>query len=383
MIIIGDNRPHSVITEQPEEYKQFVQMIAAEEPHIIIHSGDCVLDVSDNHEANLLSWEAFNNVTDGMGHYAPIYAAIGNHDTGSKTGARLLEYFFDAFEQYGEPSTYYSFDYAGVHITVLDTEELGYEGRIVGDQYDWMVNDLESSNREMKFVVAHRPMYPLTHIGDSLDSVPAERDALQQIFEDHNVSLFICGHDHLYNRMTVNGVVHIISGGGGGPLYSTPWAVGFYHYMSSNVSQSEVSLAAISLSGTTRDSYRLPYEGPIEIFLRAIANTSTHQIGTMPEIYFSERPSQKYFSWDSGGNQTDLTGIPDTNGLHTLDVYANDSEDVWSSAYFEFTAVGEVITTTTTTGTGNGMDPLLIFGSLAVAGVVVVLIVVFWHKRGK
>jgi 3',5'-cyclic AMP phosphodiesterase CpdA len=381
MMIIGDNRPHSVIGEQPEAYKQLVQMIAAEEPHIIIHSGDCVLDVSEDHESNLYGWEAFTNETDKMGHYAPIYAAVGNHDTGAKTGTLRLDYFFDAFEQYDEPSTYYSFDYAGVHFTFLDTEELGYEGRIVGDQYDWLVNDLESTDCEMKFVVAHRPMYPLSHVGDSLDSVPAERAALQQLFETHNVSLFICGHDHLYNRMTVNGVVNLISGGGGGPLYGTPWGGDFYHYVRIDVSSSLVNMSAIKLDGTTADNHQLPYEGPIEIFLRGIANTSTRGVGTTPEIYFSEVPAEKYYSWDSGENQTELSGLPNENGLHTLEVFARNSEDVWSSARYVFTAVGATSSSTTPTGTGGAIDPLVMFGSLGVAGVVVVVLVVFWLRR--
>ena len=378
MIIIGDNRPTSVATEQPEAYKQFAQMIAQEEPHIIIHSGDCVLDVDENHATNLLGWEAFTNVTDQMGHYAPIYAAVGNHDTGAKTGTLLLEYFFDAFEQYDEPSTYYSFDYAGVHFIVLDTEELGFEGRIVGDQYDWLVNDLESTNRDMIFVVAHRPMYPLNHIGDSLDSMPAERVALQSLFEAHNVTMFICGHDHLYNRMTVNGVVHVISGGGGGPLYGTPWGGDFYHYMRVNTSASHVNMSAIRLDWSVADNYQLPYDGPIEIFIRVLANTSTRAVGSMPEVYFSEVPAEYYYSWDSGENQTEITGIPNSNGLHTFDVYACDDEDTWSTIRYVFTGVGA--TTTSTTGIGT-IDPLVLFGGISVAAVVVVVILVWMRKR--
>ena len=382
IIVIGDNRPTSVSTEQPEEYKQIADLIIAEEPHLILHSGDFVLDVGTDHEDNLAGWAAFNNVTDRMGHYAPIYGALGNHDTGSKTGERRLEYFFDAFEQYGEPQAYYSFDYAGVHFTIIDTEEFGYEGRIVGDQLTWLVNDLESSTSPMKFVMGHRPMYPLNHIGDSLDSVPAERLALQNLFEANNVTAYVCGHDHLYNRMTVNGMVHIISGGAGAPLYWTPWGGNFHHYVAANVSASEVDFAAIGLVGDVRDTYALPYEGPIEIFLRVMGNQTSKLIGTMPEIYFSETPAEYYYSWDSGTNQTVLTGLPVTNGLHTLDVYARNDEDVWSTAHYVFTAVGEPTPTTTTgTGTGGGLDPLIIFGGVAIAGVVVVLLLVWIRKR--
>ena len=214
MIIIGDNRPHSTMA-QPAEFAQFAQMIADEAPHIVIMTGDFVMEVNDNHADNLVMWDDFTNISDTIGHYAPIYAVVGNHDTGAKTGSLKLEYFFDAFVQYAEPSLYFSFDYAGVHIAFLTTEEYGNEGVIVGDQLTWLENDLESTNREMKFVVQHRPLVPVVHIDDSYyDLEPAEREALQTLYEQQNVSLLITGHDHMFNRLTLNGVVQIITGGG-------------------------------------------------------------------------------------------------------------------------------------------------------------------------
>ena len=124
MIIIGDNRPRTTV-EQPEVFIQLAQMIVAEEPHIVIHTGDYVMEVNENHEENLLMWEHYTNISDSIGHYAPIYGVIGNHDTGMKTGSLRPEYFLDAHVQYGEPSLNYSFDYAGVHFACLTTEEPG------------------------------------------------------------------------------------------------------------------------------------------------------------------------------------------------------------------------------------------------------------------
>ena len=376
MIIIGDNRPHSTMA-QPAEFAQFAQMIADEAPHIVIMTGDFVMEVNDNHADNLVMWDHFTNISDTIGHYAPIYAVVGNHDTGAKTGSLKLEYFFDAFVQYAEPSLYFSFDYAGVHIAFLTTEEYGNEGVIVGDQLTWLENDLESTNREMKFVVQHRPLVPVVHIDDSYyDLEPAEREALQTLYEQQNVSLLITGHDHMFNRLTLNGVVQIITGGGGAPIYDHPtWGGGFYHYVRVNVIHNHINITAIKLDGSVSHNYQLPYTGPIEIEHRIIPTGATRPVGTMPVIFFSEVPAEKYFSWDSGENQTELTGIPNSNGEHTLDVYARNADDVWSHESYVFIGTGA------TAPTGGMIDPMLIFGGVAVAGVVVVVVAVIVLKK--
>ncbi|MBN2229511.1 MAG: metallophosphoesterase family protein [Candidatus Thorarchaeota archaeon] len=379
MIIIGDNRPTLVSYIQPEEFKELSQMIVDEDPHIVVMSGDYVLEVNENHEDNLAGWAAFTNISDSIGHYAPIYGALGNHDTGAKTGTLNLDYYFDAFEQYDEPSTYFSFDYAGVHFIFLDTEQQYLEGRITGDQYNWLVNDLESTDCPMKYVIGHRPMYPLNHLGDSIDSKPDERIRLQQLFEEHNVTAYICGHDHLFNRLTVNGLVHIISGGGGAPLVYTQWGGAYYHYTRVDSSYNHVNISSVKLSGEIGHNYQLPYTGPIEIALRAIWNGSSKQPNTLPEIYFSEIPIEKYYCWDSVANQTELIGLPNANGLHTLDVYAMNSDEVWSHDRFVFTTVGATTTTTQTTAS----FPLesLVIGGVVVAGVVIVLILVYRRRQ--
>ncbi|MGY5865704.1 MAG: metallophosphoesterase [Candidatus Thorarchaeota archaeon] len=378
MIIIGDNRPRTTV-DQPAEYAQLAQMIAAESPHIVIMTGDYVMEVNENHADNLLMWDHFTNISDGIGHYAPIYAVIGNHDTGAKTGTLRLEYFFDAFVQYGEPSLTFSFDYAGVHIAFLTTEEQGNEGVIVGDQLTWLENDLESTDRVMKFVVQHRPLVPVVHIDDSYNDLdPADREALQTLYEEQNVSLLITGHDHMFNRITVNGVVQIIAGGGGAPVYDHPtWGGGFFHYVRTNVSHNHINITAIKLDGSVGHNYQLPYTGPIEIEHRIISTGSTKPVGTMPVIFFSEVPAEKYFSWDSGENQTELTGIPNEDGEHTLDVYARNADDVWSHETYMFIGTGA----TTPPPTGGPIDPLLILGGVSIAGVVVVVGLVVWFKK--
>ncbi|MHA2026976.1 MAG: fibronectin type III domain-containing protein [Candidatus Thorarchaeota archaeon] len=381
MIIIGDSRPGSATAPvQPEVYGQLIDRIIAEEPHIIVMTGDYVYEVTTDHNHNLLAWEHFTNITDLMGHYAPVYGVIGNHDTGARTGSVLKEYFLDAFEQYDEPSTYSSFDYAGVHFTLLDSETYGRTGEIIDDQYDWLVNDLSTTTMPMKFVFLHRPFFPLAHIGSAMDEFPEHRDSLHELFESHNVTLVGAGHDHLYNQLTVNGIVHIIAGGGGAQIYTSLWGGAYHHYVRADVQSNGINFTAIKDDGSIGDEYQYPESGPIEIQVRTHANGTTKHPGTMPEIYFSRVPVTKYFSWDGETNSSTLTGVPDALGEHTLDVYAEDDEGVWGHTRFVYNSTG-VVTTTTPEPTPTDNTQLIIILGVGVAALVVVIVLIRFKQR--
>ena len=387
MIIMGDNRPISDTPVQPQAFSDITDRVIAEEPNLVVLTGDYVYSVTTIAGDNIAKWSAFKAIIDQAAHYAPVYAAIGNHDTGLWTGSLILQYFRDAFEQHNESSTYFSFDYAGVHMMILDSEATNTPLRITGDQYTWLTNELQASQGRMKFVFAHSPMYPLSHIGSSLDLNITERDALQQLFESTNVTVFAAGHDHLWNRMTVNGLVHLITGGAGAPLYHTLWGGDFLHYTKAEVSRNLVDISAIGLDAGVKDNYVLPYVGPIEIFLRVVGNTSTRMAGTIPSIYFSQVPAQKGYSWDGAPNATVLTGLPAAPGPHILDVYAENGDSVWSHARFVFTTSGSITTTTTTTTTtsqvpGIQVELILLAGAAGIVIIIVVLVLLRSRRTG-
>jgi len=132
MIVLGDNRPDQLESPvQPDEFEQLIDMVISEQPHLVIMTGDYVYEVGADLSTNLDAWKHFTDIIDLLGHYVPIYGVIGNHDTGAWTGSVKSQYFLDAFEMYNEPSTYSSFDYAGIHIVLLDTEQEDLEGRMI------------------------------------------------------------------------------------------------------------------------------------------------------------------------------------------------------------------------------------------------------------
>ncbi|MHA1909565.1 MAG: fibronectin type III domain-containing protein, partial [Candidatus Thorarchaeota archaeon] len=83
LVIAGDNRPGTGgAPVQPEVFSGIVDLIIAEEPHMVILLGDFVLGVYQDHAVKLHAWKLFTDITDRMGHYAPVIGVIGNHDTG-------------------------------------------------------------------------------------------------------------------------------------------------------------------------------------------------------------------------------------------------------------------------------------------------------------
>jgi hypothetical protein len=59
----------------------------------------------------------------------------------------------------------------------------------------------------------------------------------------------------VYLRKTVDGIPHIIAGGGGAPLYAKDQDGGFHHYVYVTVDGETVNGDVVDVSGTIRDRF--------------------------------------------------------------------------------------------------------------------------------
>jgi 3',5'-cyclic AMP phosphodiesterase CpdA len=224
--VFGDNRGDKDGL-QPEVFKRLVRQMAALNPEFVIGTGDYVYG-ADSQETLRYQWSEFFRAMAPLqeGRTTYFVPAPGNHEiAGGGGNALFLQYF---------KRLYFSFDRGGSHFIVLNTEVPGQESRIADAQRVWLKKDLAAAaNASHIFVAMHRPLFPVSiHKGDSLDMYPAERDGLHRIFVQHRVTCVFLGHEHLYNRQTRDGVVYIITGGGGAALYAEPGNGGFYHFLS-------------------------------------------------------------------------------------------------------------------------------------------------------
>ncbi len=154
---------------------------------------------------------------------------------------------------------YYSFAVDDSLFIFLDSNIPGQDRKITGDQYKWVEQTLATAGQRYKFVFVHHPLYPEKgighHYGGSLDKYPKERDRLQSLFVKYGVTIVITGHEHLYLRKMADGLMHIITGGGGATLYAGAEKGGFYHFILVKVDEKNVTGQVIDIRNKVKDTF--------------------------------------------------------------------------------------------------------------------------------
>lgn len=187
----------------------------------------------------------------------PINGCIGNHEYEDDATPRT---YFDKYWPYPYVDHFYwSFDYGPVHITVIDQEDTSYAHGSA--QYNWLRNDLRSSDKEWKILQLHEPGYSAGHHDDNGDV----QNWIQPLCEEYEVDIVFCGHNHYYARCDKNGIKHITSGGGGAPLrdgslnYSEYVEVyeKTYHFCKIDIRGKELTFEAVKPDGTVIDHFVL------------------------------------------------------------------------------------------------------------------------------
>ena len=169
------------------------------------------------------------------------YAWLDSDANMSDYNYLLLHFGLSYPAQDDSTGAYYSFDYSGVHFTVLNTNDYDKDG-LGKAQVEWLVNDLQSTDKAYKVVVMHKSIYSVgSHTNDT--EIVAMRKQLTKIFAENEVSIVLAGHDHTYTETAyidaegnvvenaLNGKQEI--GKGNGVLYITLGTFGdkFYNYV--------------------------------------------------------------------------------------------------------------------------------------------------------
>lgn len=243
-IVIGDNRTGHDI------YSKVVQMAMERKPAFIVNTGDQISTPGSHDDWNRF-WEMSKPIT------VPYFLTVGNHDANPKVPGSEKVYQ----EQVDLPGNelYYSFVAGNGLFIVLDSYIDDQEKKITGEQLQWLERTLARSDRKHKFVFVHHPLYTEKnrgkHHGNSLDRYKDERDALQALFVKHRVTMVFTGHEHLYLRKTVDGIPHVIAGGGGAPLYGSDDEGGFHHLIRVTVDGDKVSAEVVDIHSKVRDKF--------------------------------------------------------------------------------------------------------------------------------
>lgn len=243
-VVIGDNRSGSDI------YRKLVVMAMDRKPAFIVNTGD-MIKTPGNKSDWAQFWEMSKPIT------VPYFLTVGNHDAHPKVPFSEKTYK----EEVDLPGNelYYSFTAGNSLFIVLDSFIDDQEKRIVGEQFKWLEEVLAKSAKKHKFVFLHHPLYTDpgkgNHSGNSLDRYPEDRDRLEALLVKSKVDAVFCGHEHFYQRKTVDGITHIITGGGGAPLYGKDGDGAFNHFVLVRVDNDRVSGEVIDMNGKVRDKF--------------------------------------------------------------------------------------------------------------------------------
>ena len=192
--------------QRQDQYERFAEVIetareAYPEGKFIVSAGDQV-DAGEN----VKHWNYLLNSTPALLDL-PFMPTTGNHED---EGAAITSVFTlpNVPEQDEETGVYYSYDYNGVHFTVLNTND-DEDDKLGEAQIEWLKDDIRNSDAQWKVVVLHKALYSNgSHYDDG--EVEGMRKQLGALLPYLGVDLVLQGHDHVYLRtdaLNANAVV--------------------------------------------------------------------------------------------------------------------------------------------------------------------------------
>ena len=231
--------PHMDENSSSEVYEGTLKQIVAASPAFLMDLGDIFMvdKLPDKSEANIRGrFELMKGYYQKLGN-VPLKICLGNHDGElgySKFNTKNFrkEYFP---EQTGDLA-YYSFTGPDqLHIvldpftyTMKNPTPAGWEWTLGKTQYDWLVETLKSSTAKHKFIYIHHLLVgdPQSRGGveiamknewggknnDGSDGFAANRPGwgkpIHQLLIDYKVGFVFKGHDHLYVKQELDGIIY-------------------------------------------------------------------------------------------------------------------------------------------------------------------------------
>lgn len=256
--VIGDTRSDNPGGINIKVTAALLKKIKSEDVDFIIVTGDMITG-SKNVNRTVERLGKWKHLVQKYG--LKVYVAAGNHEIRSEGSEGAFRSIFEMPDNgpIGLKELVYSFDYKNTHFVMLDTNIYNSFRRLGDAQRAWLENDLKQNKDKLIFVFGHEPAYPIgNHMGDSLDRFPVERDGLWSLFEKYDVRAYFCGHEHVYNKSMHNGVLQVITGGGGAPLHAQQKKGGFYHFVIVDIKDSGIYRILVKdIGGNIRDRFVL------------------------------------------------------------------------------------------------------------------------------
>jgi acid phosphatase type 7 len=220
IVVYGDMRftnPSNTTDTAPVVRKWLAQKVGEENPDFLLLTGDMPF-----HGGNPADWKVYEQETALWAReHLRIYPTLGNHEVLPDRAEGEANYF-KAYPQIAN-SAYYSVRLGNIYLISLDSTDFlsrGWPGR------DWLERQLAHlpDSIDFVFLLFHVPL-----IADLQTSfiagmpTPGGLDLRQylegQAAKSHAKFVIFNGHIHNYERFELNGITHVITGGGGAKPY--------------------------------------------------------------------------------------------------------------------------------------------------------------------
>ena len=204
-VVIGDVRPQVESHETDLVNSIFISLLDSiallrPQPDFVMVLGDLVWSGSE------IQYQSYYDlISDWMeATRIAVFAVPGNHEFFKRGSFELYEKFIGDLD--------YCFDWKASTFVVLNNvqhfDDLQYE--IEDYQLDFLASVLKSG-QQLKFVCTHVPL-------DGSRGIYQGYEKALDILAEYNVAVSWEAHSHLFRRYWYNGVLHIITGGGGAEL---------------------------------------------------------------------------------------------------------------------------------------------------------------------
>jgi hypothetical protein len=208
----------------PTQARATVLAMAQHQPFFTLHAGDTLGD-------GLVDGQFLDELLEPLrplGHHLPLYAAMGNHEQNADAWYDLVSYPDSVPSEPGHES-FYSFSFGNAFVLVIDTNKLFWDidtgdGVLEVPYSKWIKAELQSEAARAatwRFAIGHEPAITESWGEGSCGNFVGNehvRDWLVPLLAEARFHAYFAGHTHAYERGMLDGVLHVISGGGGGSL---------------------------------------------------------------------------------------------------------------------------------------------------------------------
>jgi tartrate-resistant acid phosphatase type 5 len=139
-----------------------------------------------------------------------FFPTLGNHDWNTSGAQPYLDYF-----DLPGNERYYEFTRGPIHFFALDSDSREPDGVGSGSvQGAWLQEKLAAATLPWKIVYMHHPPYS--------SGLHGPVDWTRWPYQEWGATAVLSGHDHTYERLSIDGFPYFVNGLGGGAVYAFP-----------------------------------------------------------------------------------------------------------------------------------------------------------------